>query len=174
LLVRPAEEGDLPEIAAIYAHHVRTGLASFEETAPDLAEMTRRFRDIRGKAFPYLVAATPEGGVLGYAYASRYHPRSAYRFTAEDSVYVAPERLGRGIGKALLAALIADCERMGLRQMVALIGDSGNAGSIGLHKALGFAPAGHLKAVGFKFGRWVDVVLMQRALGPGDSALPHG
>jgi L-amino acid N-acyltransferase YncA len=169
--LRPASEADLAAIQAIYAHHVMTGFASFEEVAPDLAEMTRRFQAIGQVGLPYLVAV--EGSeILGYAYAGPYRPRSAYRFTCEDSIYLAPGAEGRGLGRALLAQLIADCTERGLRQMIAVIGDSANLASIGVHRALGFEMTGTFHAVGFKFGRWVDSVLMQRALGPGSSSTP--
>lgn len=170
--VRASTEADLGAIAAIYRHHVLTGLASFEEEAPDATEMARRREGIIGAGMPWLVAADRDGAVLGYAYAGPYRPRPGYRYTAEDSVYVAPGAVGRGVGRALLAALIARCETLGFRQLVAVIGDSGNAASIGLHRALGFVQVGLLPAVGFKFGRWVDGVLMQRALGPGSATLP--
>ena len=164
-LVRLSTEADLPAIQAIYAHHVLTGLASFEELPPDLAEMARRRAELSARGLPHLVAEA-DGRVLGYAYAGPYRARIAYRFTVEDSVYVAPDATGRGLGRLLLARLIADCEALGARQMVAVIGDSGNAASIGLHRALGFEHTGTLRDVGSKFGRWVDTVLMQRPLGP--------
>ena len=173
VLVRPSTEADLPAIQAIYAHHVRTGLASFEELPPDLAEMARRRAELSGRGMPHLVAEA-DGRVLGYAYAGPYRTRIAYRFTVEDSVYVAPDATGRGLGRLLLARLIADCEALGARQMVAVIGDSGNLGSIRLHAQAGFRQAGTLRSVGFKLGRWVDSVLMQRPLGPGDGAPPDG
>lgn len=154
----------MPAIQAIYAHHVLTGTASFEEVPPELAEMQRRHASITGQGFPYFVA--DEGGeVLGYAYAGPYHARSAYRFSCEDSVYVAPSAQRCGVGLALLGALIPACEARGLKRMLALIGDSDNQGSIGLHTRLGFHHAGVLSQVGFKHGRWLDVVLMQRDLG---------
>jgi phosphinothricin acetyltransferase len=171
IVLRDAVDGDLPAIHAIYSHHVLHGLGSFEETPPNLEEMTRRYRDIKAKNMPYLVV-TQGSRVLGYAYAGPYRPRIAYRYTVEDSIYVAHDAAGKGVGRKLLAELIARCTAMGFRQMVAVIGDSGNLGSIGVHKALGFAMIGTLPSVGFKFGRWVDSVYMQRALGPGDSTLP--
>jgi phosphinothricin acetyltransferase len=170
--VRDAREADLPRITAIYAHHVRTGLASFETDPPDEAQMRERFEAVRAKGFPYL-ACDAGGRVAGYAYATLYRVRPAYRFALEDSVYVDPEFAGRGIGRALLAGLIARCEAIGCRQLVAVIGDSANAASIGLHSALGFLHAGTLRSIGFKHGRWVDSVLMQRAIGPGDSSPPE-
>ena len=169
--IRPSRDDDLPAIAAIYAHHVRHGLASFEEAPPAVEEIGGRRAGVLAAGFPYLVAETGEG-VSGYAYASLYRTRSAYRFTLEDSVYVAHDATGRGIGRALLGALLPACEATGARQMVAVIGDSANAASIGLHAAFGFTEVGVLRSVGLKFGRWVDSVVMQRALGPGDSTLP--
>lgn len=169
--VRDAAPGDLPAIQAIYAHHVRHGLASFEEEPPDLAEMRRRHAEVTGRGLPYLVAA--EGGrVLGYGYCAPYRARSAYRYTLEDSVYIGEGHGGRGVGTALLEALIRRCEALGYRQLVAVIGDSANAASIALHARLGFVRAGSLRSAGFKFGRWVDSVLMQRPLGRGDGSPP--
>jgi phosphinothricin acetyltransferase len=172
-VVRNAGAADLPRITQIYAHHVRTGLASFETEPPGEAEMRERFEIVRAKGYPYLVCEC-DGHVAGYAYANLYRTRPAYRFTLEDSVYVDPEFAGRRIGRALLARLIADCEAIGCRSLVAVIGDSGNTASIALHSALGFRHVGTLRAIGFKHGRWVDSVLMQRAVGPGDSSLPEG
>lgn len=171
MLVRNSRPDDLERIQVIYAHHVLTGLASFEEVPPDVAELERRRSDILGRGLPYLVAEI-DGAVAGYAYAGPYRPRTAYRFTVEDSIYVDPAHIGRGVGRALLADVIARCEQAGCRQMIAVIGDSGNAASVGVHRSLGFEQAGVLKSVGFKFGRWVDCVLMQRALNAGDSTLP--
>jgi phosphinothricin acetyltransferase len=170
-LLRPATAADLPAITAIYAHHVQTGLASFETAAPALAEMTQRYAAINGAGYPYLVAER-DGAVLGYAYASAYRTRPAYRFTVEDSIYVAPHAVGLGVGRALLTRLIEDCERRGDRQMLAVIGDSGNAASIAVHRACGFTLKCTLDAVGFKFGRWVDSVIMQRPLGQSGRTLP--
>jgi L-amino acid N-acyltransferase YncA len=170
--LRDAIEADLPAVTAIYGHHVRSGLGSFEEVSPPLADMARRYAEIRARELPYLAAVDASGAVLGFAYASPYRARSAYRFAVEDSIYIAAGHSGRGIGRALLAALIERCARAGYRQMVAVIGDSGNIASIALHERLGFRQAGLLSAVGFKHRRWVDSVLMQRALGPGSSALP--
>jgi len=171
LSVRPAVEEDFAAIQAIYARHVLHGLASFEETPPDIAELKRRWQVIATDGLPYLCAIV-EGEVRGYAYASRYRPRSAYRFSVEDSVYVAPDAAGQGIGRALLDAVITHCTDLGSRQMVAIIGDSANAASIGLHRACGFAHVGTFAAIGFKHGRWVDSVLMQRQLGAGSTTLP--
>jgi len=162
----------MPAIQGIYAHWVTTGVASFEEIPPDAAELDRRRLEIQGKGLPYLVALQDER-LLGYAYAGPYRTRPAYRHTVEDSVYVAPDAHGKGVGRALLGRLIALAEARGLRQMVAIIGDSANHPSIGLHEALGFTRIGVLRSVGFKHGRWLDSVLMQRALGRGDEAPPH-
>ena len=169
--IRPSREADLPAVQAIYAHHVLYGLATFEEVPPDAAELARRRAELLARGLPHLVAEM-EGQVVGYAYAGPYRPRPAYRNTVEDSVYLAPDRVGRGIGRALLGRLIGLCEAAGHRQMVAVIGDSGNAPSIRVHEALGFARVGLLTSVGFKLGRWVDTVIMQRPLGPGDATPP--
>ena len=171
--IRPAAAADFDAIQRIYAHHVLGGLASFEETPPDGTELMRRWRAIADAGLPYLCATDAAGGVLvGYAYAGPYRTRSAYRFTVEDSVYVAPGQAGRGIGRALLRHLIEICADLGKRQMIAVIGDSGNAPSIALHRACGFELAGTFQAIGFKHGRWVDSVLMQRALGAGSTSQP--
>lgn len=171
LTVRDARREDLPHVQRIYAHHVLHGLASFEETAPDLVEIARRHDAVVRQGLPYLIAEKG-GAVLGYAYAAPYRPRPAYRYSLEDSIYVDEAAVGMGIGRMLLGTLVARCEALGYRQMLAVIGDSGNAGSIGLHAALGFKQAGVLRSVGFKFGRWVDTVVMERALGDGDGTLP--
>lgn len=170
-VVRAANAADIPAIAAIYAHHVLHGLASFEEVPPDEAELLRRFEDVQARGLPYVVAEV-DGAVRGYAYASPFRLRSAYRFTVEDSVYLHHEWHRRGLGRQLLDRVIAACTAKGMRQMIAVIGDSGNHGSIGLHQACGFSMTGTFHATGFKFGRWVDTVMMQRALGPGDTSLP--
>ncbi len=174
LTIRPAEDGDVPAIQAIYAHHVLHGIASFEEDPPDQAEIARRMADIRARGLPYLVAEDRPGSgtILGYAYAGTYRARPAYRFTLEDSVYVLPGKGGKGIGSALLGELIARCAALGYRQMIAVIGDSANAGSIRLHARHGFREVGVLHSVGFKHGRWVDSVYMQRPLGEGGGTLP--
>jgi len=169
--VRDSAEDDLPAIAAIYRHHVMTGFGSFEETAPDLEEIARRRQGIVAVGLPYLVAEI-DGAVRGFAYAAPYRTRSAYRHTVEDSIYVDPEAGDRGIGRALLGQVIDICTDAGYRQMVAVIGDSANQASIRLHRGLGFADVGTLPAVGFKHGRWVDTVLMQRALGDGGGMQP--
>jgi len=169
--LRPSTDADVPAITAIYAHHVRTGLASFETEPPVAFEMARRRMDVVRRGLPFLVAEV-DGIVAGYAYAGPYRVRPAYRFTVEDSIYIHPDHTRKGIGRLLLQAIISACEEQGCRQMIAVIGDSGNAASIGLHRAFGFEHTGTLRSVGFKFGRWVDTVIMQRPLGPGDTALP--
>ena len=169
--VRPVRDADIPQIAAIYAHAVLHGFASFEVEAPDEAEMIKRMRAVVDAGFPYLVAEK-DGRVLGYAYAGLYRTRPAYWNSVENSVYVSPDAHRLGVGKALLAELIAIATSMGFRQMIAVIGDSGNSGSIGLHRALGFTYCGVIHSVGYKHGRWLDSVIMQRALGPGDSTPP--
>jgi phosphinothricin acetyltransferase len=171
LTVGDAGEDDLPAIQAIYAHHVLHGLGSFEETPPDLAEMRRRWSALSTCGYAYL-AARLAGVVAGYAYVGPYRPRPAYRYCVESSVYVAPDQGRHGVGRALLSALIERATAAGSRRMVAVIGDSANHASIRLHEALGFERAGMLPAVGFKFGRWVDSVILQRPLGEGDRTLP--
>jgi phosphinothricin acetyltransferase len=171
LEIRPATEADLPCITEIYSHAVRYGTATFELIPPDLAEMTRRFAALREGGFPYFAAAL-EGRVIGYAYAGAYRPRPAYRFTVENSVYLQPAIHRRGIGLQLMQKLIAECEARGYRQMIAVIGDSANAGSIGVHARCGFQMIGTHPDVGFKFGRWLDTVMMQRSLGAGGSTVP--
>jgi L-amino acid N-acyltransferase YncA len=171
LEIRPTTGADLPFITEIYEHAVRFGTATFELIPPDLAEMKRRFDALMEGGFPYLVAIL-EGRVVGYAYASPYRPRPAYRFTVENSVYLQPAVHRRGIGLQLLQNLIAECETRGYRQMIAVIGDSANAGSIGVHSRCGFQMIGTHPNVGFKFGRWLDTVMMQRGLGEGASSLP--
>lgn len=170
-LIRPASEADLEAIAAIYGHHVRNSAATFELEAPDAQEMGRRRADIVQRGLPYFVAEVG-GKVAGYGYAGAYRPRPAYRFTVEDSLYIHPERIGQGLGRLLLDRLIEACKQQGCRQMVAVIGDSGNAASIGLHERFGFRKVGVLEGVGFKFGRWVDTVLMQRNLSDGQTSDP--
>jgi L-amino acid N-acyltransferase YncA len=169
--LRPAKTADIPAITRIYAHAVEHGTASFELTPPDETEMARRMQHLLDNKFPYL-AAEIDGALAGYAYAALYRTRPAYRFTVENSVYVAPDMHRRGIGKRLLEKLIEDCTALGFRQMIAVIGDSDQAASIGLHKACGFESAGNLKSVGYKFGRWLDTPLMQRALWPGATTNP--
>jgi L-amino acid N-acyltransferase YncA len=169
--LRATAESDIEAIQRIYAHHVLTGLATFEETPPDADEMRRRWRAIADLDLPHIVA-TSGGAIAGFAYAGPYRPRSAYRFAVEDSIYLDPAFQGRGIGRSLLAMLIEQSTKLGKRQMIAVIGDSANAASIGVHRSLGFQDTGVFRAIGFKFGRWVDTVLMQRALGPGGDTLP--
>lgn len=171
LSIRPSTEADLPAITAIYAWHVGHGTGTFELDVPDAAEMARRRADVLDKALPWLVAERA-GEVLGYAYANHFRPRRAYRFCLEDSIYLADTARGQGVGRLLLAELMARCQAAGARQMLAVIGDSGNAGSIGVHRSLGFEHTGVLRSAGWKFGRWLDVVLMQKALGLGDAAAP--
>jgi phosphinothricin acetyltransferase len=171
LRIRPAVDADIPAIAAIYAHAVAHGTASFELEPPDEAEMARRRSALIAGGYPYLVAEGG-GGLLGYAYAGAYRTRPAYRSTVEDSVYVAPAAHGQGVGRALLTALIAECEARDFRLMVAVIGDRGSSGSIKLHEALGFSHVGALEPVGYKHGRWLATVLMQRVLGPGATTAP--
>ncbi|QOZ22543.1 GNAT family N-acetyltransferase [Bradyrhizobium sp. CCBAU 51753] len=169
--IRPATEADLAAVTAIYEQAVRFGTATFELIPPDLTEMTRRYRALADGGFPYLVAVL-DGRVAGYAYAGPYRPRPAYRFTVENSVYLDPAVHRRGIGLRLMERLIADCEAAGFRQMIAVIGDSANAGSIGLHRRCGFQMIGTHPSVGLKFGRWLDTVMMQRALGEGAETVP--
>jgi phosphinothricin acetyltransferase len=169
--IRPATLADIPEIQAIYAHHVLHGAGTFEETPPSIEDMTARFEAITGHGWAYIVA-TDDTGVVGYAYFTQLRDRSAYRFSAEDSIYVRDDVRGQGVGKSLVARLLHDADRVGFRQMFAVIGDSDNVGSIGVHTSLGFQRVGVLRACGFKFGRWVDAVYMQRALGRGDTDIP--
>jgi L-amino acid N-acyltransferase YncA len=171
LEIRPATTADLPAITGIYAEAVRFGTATFELVPPDLAEMARRFQALMDGGFPYFVAVL-EGRVAGYAYVGPYRPRPAYRFTVENSVYLQPAIHRRGIGQQLLQRLIAECEASGFRQMIAVIGDSANAASIGVHSRCGFRMIGTHPNVGLKFGRWLDTVMMQRELGEGASTVP--
>ena len=171
ILVRESAAQDLPAIQQIYAHHVLHGAASFEEVPPDVGELARRREDVIRHGLPYLVAEL-DGEVAGYAYASPYRTRSAYRYTLENSVYIRDGLARRGLGRTLLGEVIATCAAGGWRQMIAVIGDSGNTASIALHKSLGFTRTGTLRAVGYKFGHWVDSVLMQRELGAGDGTAP--
>lgn len=163
IIVRPALAGDMARVQVIYAHHVLHGTASFEEIPPDLEEMQRRRDAVLAARLPYLVAEK-DGAVIGYAYAGVYRTRTAYRHTAEDSVYLAPDAAGLGAGRALLAQVIAQSAAAGYRELVAIIGDSGNTASIGLHRALGFRDVGTLRNVGIKFGRWLDTVIMQHTI----------
>ena len=171
LVIRPCISADLDAVTEIYAHHVIHGTGTFELDAPDRAEITRRYDDVVAKALPWLVAKR-DGVVVGYAYANHFRPRPAYRFCVEDSIYVHPQATGLGAGRLLLAELIARCEAAGMRQMLAVIGDADNQSSIKLHQRCGFEACGVFKAAGWKFERWLDVILMQRALGTGDSLSP--
>jgi phosphinothricin acetyltransferase len=171
MLFRASQDDDVPAIAAIYAHYVRQTTASFETEPPSDAEIANRRAAIVRLGLPWLVAEI-DGEIAGYAYAGPYRPRAAYRFTVENSIYIDPARAGKGTGSALLKRLIEDCEAWGARQMIAVIGGSDNLASIKLHAKFGFRHTGTLVAAGFKFGRWVDSVLMQRALGPGDTLPP--
>lgn len=176
-IIRPSRDDDVAAIAAIYAYHVMHGVASFEEAPPTVEEVARRRAEIVAHGLPYLVAERADGAdngrVVGYCYAGLFRPRSAYRFTLEDSIYVDAAEVGRGIGRALLEPLLLRSTELGFRQMVAVVGGTETIPSIRLHEALGFTHAGILPAVGFKFGRWINIVLMQRALGPG-AATPPG
>ena len=170
-LIRPSTPADLSAVTAIYGWNVAHGTGTFELDAPDAAEMARRRNDVLSNGLPWLVAER-DGRVLGYAYANHFRPRRAYRFCLEDSIYLADEAKGQGLGKLLLAELLARCEAAGARQMLAVIGDSANAGSIGVHRALGFEQIGLLSAAGWKFERWLDVVMMQKSLGLGQRCAP--
>ena len=169
--IRPATLADIPAITRIYAQSVSTGTASFELEPPDEAEMARRMQALFDGGYPYIVAEIG-GAIAGYAYAGSYRPRPAYRFSVEDSIYVDPNAQRRGVGRVLLEHLIEECERRGFRQMIAVIGDSAQTPSIELHRALGFRMVGTVENVGYKFGRWLDSVNMQRALGPGATTKP--
>ena len=170
--IRPSQDADLPAITAIYAHHVLHGTGTFEIDPPSLADMTTRRADVLAKGLPYLVAEDEDGTVLGFAYGNWFKPRPAYRFSAEDSIYLADAARGRGIGKRLLAAFVEQAEAVGVRKLIAVIGDSANAGSIGVHRAAGFTQVGVLKSVGWKFGAWRDIVLMEKPLGAADTTDP--
>lgn len=172
ITVRDSRPEDEADIQRIYAHHVQSGTASFEESAPDVVEIAHRREAVIAFGAPYIVAEL-DGQVQGFAYAYKFRPRSAYRHTVENSIYVEPAATGNGIGTALLRALIERCTALGYRQMVAVIGGAGNTASVNLHKRLGFSVAGQLKSTGFKFGDWVDTIFMQRALGEGDETLPE-
>jgi phosphinothricin acetyltransferase len=169
--IRLSREDDVPAIAAIYGYHVMHGVASFEEVVPTLEEIAHRRAEIVSRGLPYLVAERG-GRVIGYCYAGLFRPRSGYRFTLEDSIYVDAAEVGRGVGRALLEPLLLQATELGYRQVVAVIGGRETIASIRLHEALGFSHAGVLPSVGFKFGRWIDIVLMQRALGQGAATLP--
>ena len=170
--IRPSRDDDLPAITAVYAHHVLHGTGTFETTPPGEADMAARRADVLSKGLPWLVAEE-DGQVLGFAYCNWFKPRPAYRFSAEDSIYLAPQAHGRGLGRELLTALAAQAEARGVRKLIAVIGDSANAGSVGVHRSCGFTPVGVLRSCGWKFGRWLDVVLMEKMLGAGDSTPPE-
>ncbi|MCB4824394.1 GNAT family N-acetyltransferase [Roseicella aerolata] len=177
MLIRDAVPADLPAITAIYAHHVLHGTGTFEEVPPTEAEMGARMADTQTRGWAWLVAEGQElpgeaPGLIGYAYFNQFRMRSAYRYSAENSVYVRDDVRGMGVGKALVAALLERADQAGFRQMFAVIGDSDNVGSIGLHLSLGFQRAGVLRSAGVKFGRWLDVVFMQRSIGAGDRDVP--
>jgi len=170
-IIRPSQDSDILQITAIYAHHVHHGTGTFEVEPPNEDDMTQRRADVLSKGLPYLVAV--EGHhLLGFAYCNWFKPRPAYRYSAEDSIYLASEAAGRGLGRALLAELMTQAERAGVRKLIAVIGDSNNLGSIGVHSSAGFSHVGILKSCGWKFERWLDVVLMDKALGTGDTANP--
>ncbi|WP_284334962.1 GNAT family N-acetyltransferase [Comamonas sp. NoAH] len=171
--VRASEPLDLPAITAIYRHHVLHGTGTFEIEPPTLADMSARRQDVLSKNLPWLVAESADGSILGYAYANWFKPRPAFRFSAEDSIYIADAARGQGIGKALLHALCNECEAVGVRKLIAVIGDSANTGSIALHHGAGFSHAGTLSSVGWKFDRWLDVVMMEKSLGAGDRSSPE-
>lgn len=172
ITLRDSKPEDVADIRRIYAHHVESSTSSFDEVAPSVDEIATRRQSILELGMPYIVAEL-NGKVQGFAYANKFRPRSAYRHTVENSIYVEPAATGNGIGTKLLTELIERCTRLGFRQMIAVIGGAGNVASINLHKRLGFTIAGHLKSTGFKFGAWVDTLFMQRALGDGDSTLPE-
>ena len=171
-IIRPSLDGDLDAITAIYAHHVLHGTGTFEIDPPSRADMAVRRAEVLARNLPWLVAERG-GEILGFAYANWFKPRPAYRFSAEDSVYVTDSARGSGVGRALLTTLIAQAEAAGVRQLMAVVGDSANAGSIGLHRSLGFEQTGLMRSVGWKHGAWRDIVLMQRPLGSGDSQSPE-
>lgn len=171
-IIRPSRDEDLPAITAIYAHHVLHGTGTFETDPPSAADMAARRADVLGRGLPYLVAEE-QGEILGFAYANWFKPRPAYRFSAEDSIYVADAARGRGVGRLLLDALCEAAEAAGVRKLLAVIGDSANAGSVGVHRAAGFTEIGVMRSVGWKFGAWRDVVLMEKPLGAADTTAPE-
>jgi L-amino acid N-acyltransferase YncA len=170
-IIRPSRDEDIAAISAIYAHYVLHGTGTFELAPPSPADMQARRAEVLARGLPWLVAED-QGQVLGYAYCNWFRPRPAYRYAVEDSIYLTPQACGLGLGRSLLAELLSQAERAGMRKMIAVIGDSGNAASIGLHRSCGFTPAGVLTSSGWKFGRWLDTVLMEKALGRGDSMPP--
>ena len=173
LTIRASRENDIPAITAIYRHHVLHSTGTFEIDPPTEADMTQRRADVLGKGLPYLVAENEAGEILGYTYCNWFKPRPAYRFSAEDSIYVADSARGQGVGRQLLDALCAAAEQAGVRRLLAVIGDSANTGSIGVHTAAGFSHAGLLRSAGWKFGQWRDIVLMDKPIGAGDTTAPE-
>jgi len=172
ILIRPSRDEDVAAIADIYTHHVLNGTGTFETEPPSVADMTARRADVLSKGLPWLVAEV-DGQVAGYVYGNWFKPRAAYRYSVEDSVYISPDHQGKGLGRALLAEFLARCEAAGVRKVMAVIGDSNNAGSVGLHTALGFEHVGTVQSCGWKFDRWLDIVFMQKSIGLGDSAPPQ-
>jgi L-amino acid N-acyltransferase YncA len=170
--IRPATDADNAAITGIYAHHVLNGTGTFETTPPSEADMAARRADVLSKGLPYLVIEEA-GQVLGFAYCQWFKPRPAYRFSAENSIYMHPDSRGKGMGRELLGALVARAEAIGVRKLIAVIGDSANAGSIGVHRAMGFSHVGVFKSCGWKFGKWLDIVLMEKSLGEGDTTAPE-
>ncbi|AMO24339.1 GNAT family N-acetyltransferase [Ramlibacter solisilvae] len=171
--IRPSRDADVAAITAIYSHHVLHGTGTFETTPPTEADMASRRADVLSRGLPYLVAQDDAGQVLGFAYCQWFKPRPAYRYSAEDSIYLHPDAAGRGLGKQLLGELERQAQAAGVRKLIAVIGDSANAGSVGVHRALGFADAGVIKSCGWKFDRWLDIVLMDKAIGEGDTTTPE-
>ena len=170
-LIRPSSDADLPAITAIYAHHVLHGTGSFETEPPSVADMTTRRADVLSKGLPYLVVEQ-DGKIAGFAYGNWFKPRPAYRYSVEDSIYMAPDLQGKGLGRALLAELMARFEVVGIRKVMAIVGDSANTGSVGIHLALGFTQVGIVDSCGWKFGAWRDIVIMQKTIGLGDTQPP--
>ena len=170
-IIRPSTDADIPAITAIYAHHVLNSTGTFETEAPSEQDMTNRRADVMGKGLPYLVAVD-DGQVVGFAYGNWFKPRPAYRYSVEDSIYLDPNQHGKGLGRALLAELMARCEAVGIRKMMAIVGDSANAASVGVHLALGFEQVGKVDACGWKFGAWRDIVILQKTLGLGATQPP--
>lgn len=171
ILIRPSTDADVAAITSIYGHHVLHGTGTFETEPPSEADMAARRADVLSKGLPYLVAEE-HGAVIGFAYGNWFKPRAAYRYSVEDSIYLAPGQQGKGLGRALLSEFLARCEAVGVRKVMAVIGDSANAGSVGLHRSLGFQNVGVVKSCGWKFGRWLDIVLMDKSIGLGDSTEP--
>lgn len=170
--IRASNESDIPAITAIYRHHVLHGTGTFEIDPPSEQDMTARRADVLSRGLPYLVAESDDGRILGFSYANWFKPRPAYRFSAEDSIYVADCARGQGVGRLLLQALCDQAQAVGVRKLLAVIGDSANAGSIGVHRAAGFSEIGVMRSMGWKFGRWLDIVLMEKTLGEGDTTAP--